>query len=190
MSDSSMFALIARLSRDLASAGVPHALTGSVASGIHGEPITSLDVDIVARMTPEVAVRMAKHWGQELCALEESFRNAAHEHGMANLLHLPSGLKVDISMLSDTPYHQELLQRRIMFTPPGGSESFWVVTPEDIVLMKLIWHKDTQSQKQWENACGVLRVQGMRLDWKFLRTWASKLGMDQELSRLTQQAGI
>ena len=37
--------------------GVTYAVTGSFASSIHGEPITSVDVDIVARMTPAEATR-------------------------------------------------------------------------------------------------------------------------------------
>ena len=43
MGDSSLFSLIARVLRDLQEAGVPHALTGSVAAGLHGEPVVSMD---------------------------------------------------------------------------------------------------------------------------------------------------
>ena len=43
----------------LENAGIRYAVTGSVAGSIHGEPIQSLDVDIVLRMTPEQARQVA-----------------------------------------------------------------------------------------------------------------------------------
>ena len=44
----------------LSHAGVEYAVTGSVASSLHGEPVFSQDIDLVVRMTPEQARRVAR----------------------------------------------------------------------------------------------------------------------------------
>ena len=56
--------------------------------------------------------------------------------------------------------------------------------------MKLLWRKDTQSTKQWDNALGVARVKGARMDWKYLFENAKSLGVEDDLIRLRDEAGI
>lgn len=190
MNGSSMFALVSRLSKDLDDEGIVHALTGSIAAGLHGEPITSLDVDIVVTMDADAASRLAQRWERDLCADAYSFRQAAESHGIASGLHFPSGLKVDISALPDTPYYREVMKRRIRFSVSDPQESFWVVTPEDIILMKLWWRRDSHSAKQWSNALAVARIKGHQLDWAYLKQWAQSLGVADDLEQLAQEAGI
>ena len=64
------------------------------------------------------------------------------------------------------------------------------MTAEDVILMKLLWRKDTQSQKQWDNALGVAKVKGARMDWKYLFGQAGQLGVKEDLVRLRDEAGI
>lgn len=174
----------------LQSERVVYAVTGSIASSIHGEPLTSLDVGIVVRMTPEQAAGLAKRLGARFYADVDMLRKAAVENSMANLLDQENGLKFDISVLDDTLYHRQVLQRRVEMPLPGFNRTFWVVTPEDIILMKLIWRRKTQSQKQWDNALGVVRVKGNTLDWAYLRDWAGQLDVERDLDALAREAGI
>lgn len=190
MSNGSLFELVTRLSTDLDEEGISHALTGSVAAGLYGEPITSLDIDVVVVMDVDGAIRLAKRWEPDLCADEESFRRAAESHGIASMLHFPSGLKIDISVLPDTPYYREVIARRFRFTAADPGKSFWVVTPEDIILMKLWWRRDSRSEKQWANALSVARIRGHALDWQYLRRWARELDVAQDLADLQTAAGI
>lgn len=187
---SSMFELVSRLSKDLDEEGIVHALTGSLAAGVHGEPITSLDIDIVVTMDAASAIHLAKKWERDLCADEESFRLAAESHSMASMLHFPSGLKIDISVLPDTPYYREVMNRRVRFSVPDPQHAFWVVTPEDIILMKLWWRRDSRSEKQWSNALSVARNKGHQLDWDYLRKWAKTLNVSEDLNQLASAAGI
>ncbi len=190
MNGASMLELVAKLSRDLDAEGIAHALTGSVAAGLHGEPIISMDIDIVVNMTVEGASRLAKKWERDLCADEESFRQAALSHGIASMLHFPSGLKVDISVLPDTPFYREVMRRRVRFDVTHAQEGFWVVTPEDIILMKLWWRRDSRSEKQWSNALAVARIRGHALDWSYLRNWAQSLGVAGDLDQMMREAGV
>ncbi len=190
MAADALLQLLERVSGVLDDLGIPYAVTGSIASGIHGEPVTSLDVDIVTQMAPDQAVRLAARVGGDMYADADALRQAAESFGMANLISASLGYKIDLSLLSPIPYHAEVMRRRVRITHPVEQVSFWIVSPEDIILMKLVRRKETRSSRQWENALSVARVQGHRLDWAYLRKWAGELGVAGDLDALMHEAGI
>jgi len=73
----------------------------------------------------------------------------------------------------------------------GGRKERCVVSPEDIVLLKLRWFRETggTSEHQWDDVRGVLAVQGEALDHGYLTNWAEKLGLGELLSRAIAEAG-
>lgn len=174
----------------LEAAGVEYAITGSVASSIHGEPYSSQDVDLVVRMTPEQARQIAEQFPQRFYRSEDALVQAARTCGMANLIDTETGLKVDLSVLAPSDFHDRVFERRVMDSLGGADREFAVVSAEDTILMKLAWRKDTRSAKQWDNALGVARCKGARMDWKYLFKQAAKLGIVEDLERLRDEAGI
>jgi hypothetical protein len=170
--------------------GIVYALTGSIVSGTYGEPFSSQDVDICLRMTAEQAARLASSLPQRFYRSEESMRQAAMTCSMANLIDTQTGLKVDLSVLPNEVFYRSVLARRSKVSYGVGGPSFWMVSPEDIVLMKLIWRKGTKSEKQWENALSVIKTMGQRLDWSYLSEWAEQLGIANDLGELRRQSGI
>ena len=180
-----------RLTADaLEAEGVTYALTGSVASSIHGEPYTSEDADFVTRMTPAQAQGIARHFQDGYYADAAMLGNAAIHYGSANIYELKRGVKIDITVLPNTEFNQEIFRRRMLFHPPQWDHGFYVVSPEDLILMKLAWRRDTRSSKQWENALGVARMHGARLDWKHLRHWAQQIDVKDDLEQLFKEANI
>lgn len=172
------------------SAGVQYAVTGSIASGIHGEPRSSIDVDIVVRMTVDQAKQVAGNLPDRFYRNAERFEEVARQGGIANVIDADSGLKVDVSVLPDGPFYDSVLARRVSIKFGADGPSFFTVTAEDVILMKLVWRRETKSQKQWENALSVARIQGARMDWKYLFDQAQSLGLDDDLTRLREEAGI
>lgn len=171
-------------------AEIPYAITGSIASGIHGEPVTSQDVDFVVRMTESQARRIDEELPRRFYRSTERLLKVAREGGIANLIDCDTGLKVDLSVLSPGPFHDAVLSRRILTSFGADVASFYTVTPEDVILMKLVWRKESRSTKQWDNALGVARVKGATLDWKYLFEQASTLDIHNDLTMLRDEAGI
>ncbi len=64
-----------------------------------------------------------------------------------------------------------------------------MTSPEDIILSKLEWSKDSQSEQQFGDALGVAVVQWDRLDVDYLRKWAKELQVRESLEQLLEQAG-
>ncbi|GAB4301927.1 MAG: hypothetical protein Fur0025_42420 [Oscillatoriaceae cyanobacterium] len=71
-------------------------------------------------------------------------------------------------------------------------KGFYLCSPEDTVLQKLIWFRMTEneSQKQWRDILGVLKLQGARLDFGYMWHWGERLGVLAELERAFTEAGV
>ena len=171
-------------------AAVPYAITGSVASTLHGEPFQSQDVDIVLRMTVPQARQIAEELPQRFYRSAERLEHVAESGGIANLIDTDSGLKVDLSVLEAGAFYDSIVARRELLKYGPDGPAFYTVTAEDIILMKLLWRKDTRSAKQWENALGVARVQGAGMDWDYLFEQARMLGLEEDLRQLRDEARV
>ncbi len=170
--------------------GVLYAITGSIASSIHGQPYASQDVDICLRMNSDVGTKLAQKVAPRFYASTEAIMEAVRNRGIANLVDTASALKVDLSCLPDSPFFDQVLSRRSKVEFEPGGPAFWLVSAEDVVLMKLLWRRESRSSKQWDNALSVVQVQGARLDWPYLRKWATALGVNDDLQQLQEEAGV
>lgn len=172
--------------------GIQYAITGSVASSIHGEPVTSQDIDIVVCMTPAQARELARALPPSYYRDEHRLIEIAEHSGLSNLVEMNLAYKVDISCPVRSEFVSSVFRRRRLapIGPEPDAPQFYFVSPEDIILMKLEWRKDTGSRKQWENALGVVRVHGARLDWKYLFEQARALGIDSDLKALRDEGGV
>ncbi len=67
---------------------------------------------------------------------------------------------------------------------------FCVVSPEDIVLLKLGWYARSAcvSDRQWDDILGVLRVQAESLDFQYLEAWSKKLDVAELLQRAISES--
>ena len=63
----------------------------------------------------------------------------------------------------------------------------WVVSPEDVILSKLAWAKESMSERQMQDVLGVLQMRRGRLDEEYLRKWASVLGVEGLLEKLLDE---
>ncbi len=190
MADNPFIDLIDVAVRNLDDVGITYAVTGSVASGIHGEPITSWDVDIVVLMSESQASQLADVLPQRFYRSKEALEQAARTFGMTNLIDTETGLKVDLACMRPTPYRASVFARRVKASLGPDEPEFDAVSPEDIILMKLDWRRESQSQKQWDNALSVACVKGASLDWKYLFEQARELDLEDDLIKLRDEAGI
>ncbi|GAC1497281.1 MAG: hypothetical protein NVS2B14_11250 [Chamaesiphon sp.] len=81
------------------------------------------------------------------------------------------------------------MTRRIQQELPDGA-AIWIASPEDVVLQKLVWGQGSQSEKQWRDVMGVLKVQGNRLDFEYLWRWSTELNIFETLDRAFREAGF
>ena len=98
------------LSAAFASLKIPYLIGGSLASSARGIPRSTLDVDILARITPLHAGQLEDALGADWYADPEQIRNSIAAGRAFNLIHRPSLQKFDIFPASDD-FHDSELQR-------------------------------------------------------------------------------
>ena len=85
-----------------------------------------------------------------------------------------------------------LSRRRPVVLEDVPQEPIEVVTPEDIILLKLEWYRlgDEVSDRQWNDVLKVMKIQADRLDQGYLDQWAQQLGVADLLARVRQESGL
>ncbi len=170
--------------------GALYAVTGSVASSVHGEPFVSQDVDLILVALPQTAAAIAKGLPACFYAPEDMLSTAAKELTLANVIDNRTGLKVDLSFVRNDGFFRDVFDRRVETRIGSDGPTVCLVSAEDVILMKLLWRKDTRSSKQWDNALGVVRVKGASLDWAYLTKQATALDLEEDLIRLRDEAEV
>jgi hypothetical protein len=170
--------------------GIPYALGGSWASSLHGQRRYTHDADLTVEPFPGREAQFAASFGEDYYVSLEAIQDAVRRRASFNIIHLTSGFKVDLFVRKDRPFDEQVLRRR---RPHRTSEPegpiIQLVTPEDIILLKLEWFRlgGEMSERQWNDILGVLRVQASNLDNAYLDHWAQQLGVNDLLARVRQE---
>ena len=102
---------------------------------------------------------------------------------MFNLIHNQYIIKVDFVVRKDTPYRRREFSRKKKISVDG--ENLYIVAPEDLILSKLVWAKDSKSEIQLRDVQNLLQsVKG--LDRRYLARWGKQLGVDSLYREVTQ----
>ena len=174
--------LIEKLNRQ----NIPYMLSGSVSSSLHGEPRATRDVDIVIVATQEQILNFAGTLGESYYVSLDAVRGAIAHSSTFNVIDNQSSWKADFIRSKDRPFsHQEFERRR---SAKVMGLDVWVTSPEDIILSKLEWAKDSHSEQQFRDALGVAVVQWNLLDIDYLHKWAKELLIEASLEQLFKQA--
>lgn len=183
--------VIAEVAAAFLELGVPCALGGSIASSVHGVMRYTTDADLAVEPFVGREEALAARFGPDYYLSVDAMRDANRRRSMFNIIHTVSGFKVDVTIVKDRPYERSVLNRRSPRAgAPAGSPAVDLVTPEDIVLLKLEWYRlgGEVFDRQWGDVLGVLRVQAGRLDEAYLDHWAAELGVADLLAEARAEA--
>ena len=167
--------------------GVPYHLGGSYASAIHGIPRQTHDVDLVVDLGPGLEQRIAKSLEGEFYVDELAIVRAVRERSSFNLVHLASGVKVDLFVKGRSAFDESEFARSVLVNLGDEvSRDVFVKSAEDTVLRKLLWYRlgGESSGRQWEDVQGIVGMQAERLDVAYLVRWADQLEIRDLLDRL------
>lgn len=174
------------VARALFRAGVPYAIGGSTASTFHGEPRSTMDVDVIVHCTALTTDSLAAHLALDFLVDSGLLREAARRWKMANVIHAQSMTKVDLYFREASGFDAVQVARAVAVSlSPDSPQLVRLVSAEDIVLQKLRWFREggEVSDRQWRDVLGVLETQAGRLDETHLDVWAERLGISDLLAR-------
>jgi hypothetical protein len=163
------------ISERLHAADVPFMLTGSFALGYYGKPRMTRDLDFVVALMERHVDALVSAFSTDFYIDEDAARSAF------NLMHLDSAIKVDLIVRKDLEYRHAEFERRKSVEFAGIST--WITSREDLILSKLVWARETDSEMQLRD---VLALIDESVDWLYLNDWAAKLGVAAKLDELSK----
>jgi len=143
----------------------------------YGEYRSTIDVDIVADMSlVHVPALIATFPEPDHYLSEAAMREAIRARTQFNLIHVPTGLKVDFMIPEPSPFNLSRFSRmRSVALSPECHVP--VASAEDIILMKLRYFTEGGSDKHLRDIAGMLRIMREQLDRAYIEQWADKLGV-------------
>jgi len=165
---------------------IAYVIGGSLASSIYGKVRFTQDADITVEPFDDQADKLFEMIKPYFYISQKAMYHALRHRSSFNIIHLESAFKIDIFVRSDTAFEKLLMARRnILKLSDSLQEMFAVVSPEDIILLKLQWYRDggCSSQRQLDDILGILTVQGDGLDFEYLNKWACSLEINELLKK-------
>jgi hypothetical protein len=172
--------VLRRLVQALDAEGISYMVAGSFASGFHGVPRSTLDVDVVVDLDRAALDRFLAHLDEATYYVDvDVARTALRERSMFNIIDLPTGWKIDIVIRKARPFSREEMSRRRLADIAGVS--VYVASPEDTIVAKLEWSTQAGgSEKQRRDARDILAMHRDALDRAYIEHWVAELGLADE----------
>ena len=183
--------LLVKIAKILKRLDIPYLITGGIAVLIWGRPRFTADIDIVVELRENDIKKLRK----ALIALsksgyidEEMMQRAIVHQEEFNFIDNITGVKVDFWILKkDDPFDVSRLKRRVTKDILGRKVYF--TTAEDLILIKALWCKESLSSRHLEDIESILKISVRKLNMRYLKQWAKKLGVWSILSKLMCGSG-
>ena len=162
--------LLCKIAKILEKLDIPYLVTGGFAVAVLAKPRYTTDIDIVIELIPKKVPELAR----ELLSIdkgvyisEEAMRDALEDKEEFNFIHPQTGLKVDFWIKR---YPFEKFEKAIIKIIDGQNVNF--ISPEDLILSKLIWHKESKSSRHLEDIKSILEISKVNLN--YIKKWAEE----------------
>lgn len=168
--------ILKNVCQKLDEAHLPYMITGSIASNFYAVPRMTRDIDIVIEIRRKDIGEIEKLFKKEFFVDREMIEEAIEKEGMFNIIHKEYVMKVDLIIRKKSVY-RELEFKRKRLVDLGGKKIF-IVSPEDLILSKLFWAKDSFSELQLGDVKNLMRTLN-DLDFAYLEQWVHALGLEE-----------
>jgi hypothetical protein len=158
----------------LEAAGIPYMLTGSFAANYYAVPRMTRDIDLVVELSAADADRLCALFEDDFYLDRGAVRAAIAGRGAFNLIHQAYVVKVDCIVRKDSDYRRTEFVRRRRGSIEGHGLA--LVAPEDLIISKLDWRRETRSEVQLADVRNLLRSVP-DLDKQYLEHWIERLGL-------------
>lgn len=150
---------------------IPYMISGSLAMSAYAIPRMTRDIDIVIDLDIDNLESFLEIFSTNFYFHRPTIEEEIRRREMFNVIDHRSGYKVDFVVKKNSPFRKEEFQRKrrsVIF----GFET-WLVSAEDLILSKLIWIQEIQSEKQIEDIKNLL--ENVTLDFIYIRKWIDEM---------------
>ncbi len=152
-------------------------ITGSIASMFYGEPRFTNDIDVVADIKREHIPKLLELFPEdEFYLSKESILDAIKNQYQFNIIHPSSGLKIDVTIAKNDDFDKSRFERIREISPIEGTLTK-MAAPEDVIIMKMRYYKEGESEKHLRDIASILKISGDEIDKNYIELWAHKLNL-------------
>ena len=105
---------------------------------------------------------------------DEVIKEEIPRKGLFNLIHKAYIIKIDFIVKKESNFKNTEFSRRRKITIQN--KPMWIVTPEDLILAKLDWARDSYSEMQLKDVQNLINTVN-DLDWEYINHWINILGL-------------
>jgi hypothetical protein len=164
--------LLQNVCKQLDNHNIKYMVSGSIALNIYAIPRLTRDIDIV--------IELSENQIEEFTSLfpnsyfdENTIKNEIRRKGMFNIIDHSTGFKIDFIIRKETEYHNLAFQRRQRIKE--FDTELWVVDLNDLIIAKIIWIQQYQSERQ------IFDIENLLLnpekDISYIKNWCNKLNL-------------
>lgn len=168
--------LLKKIANKLEKFNIDYCVTGGYAVSLWGRPRSTFDIDVVVQLEAEKIIPLVKHLRllSKAGYIEEATAKEAVERGGEfNYIHSESGIKVDFWVIKkNDKIGMSELKRKIKKNIDG--QKIYFISPEDLILSKLRWFKETESTRHLEDAKSIIKISKNKIDINYLKAEAGK----------------
>ena len=162
--------------------GIRYMVTGAVASIIYGEPRLTHDIDVVIELKPEQGEKVVDAFSSEefYCPPVEIIKveSARSLRGHFNIIHYKTGLKADLYTVGQDELHYWGMSNRKKIELEG--EPFWLAPLEYVILRKLEYYREGESEKHLQDIVGILEISSDQINFQQLEEKIQKYALQKE----------
>jgi hypothetical protein len=169
----------------LQQAGIEYVICGSMAASFYGVERSTQDADIIINPTKEQLSNFFNQLGDAYYVSREAALDALKQLNMFNIIDVENVWKIDLIIRKQTAFSAEEFRRKRKEKLLG--KDLYILSPEDSILSKLLWAKQSRSELQFHDVMKILEAQANSLDMAYLNKWAKVLDVEGDLNKCLSQ---
>jgi hypothetical protein len=161
-------------------------LTGSLAANFYAVPRMTRDIDVVIEIIEPDVRNFSRTFEKDFYLSEVSINEAIKHESIFNIIHNETIIKIDFVVRKESTYRNIEFKRRRRMELDGIG--IWIVSPEDLIISKLLWAKDSLSELQLRDIKNLF-ASVKDLDKKYIEEWVKTLHLDAIYEKARNSVG-
>lgn len=178
MTEEDPIKVLIKIAKILDELKIDYYVTGGFAVTIWGQPRFTADIDMVVKMTDfhkGIFADKVQALFPDGYIDKSQIESALKSVGQFNFIEPGSGLKIDFYIAKQNDFEKEAFRNS---KNEDLGYKIKLISPENLILSKLIWYKEAGSDRHLEDIRSVLTTR-KNIDKKYLNSWVEKLGLEK-----------
>jgi hypothetical protein len=148
-------------------------ISGSIAMNIYTIPRMTRDIDIVIELSTTQVDKFIALFPDSYYN-KQTIKEEVEHRGMFNIIDHKTGFKIDFILRKQSTYFEQAFNNRQQINELGIN--LWIISLNDLIIAKIIWIQDYQSEKQQTDIKNLLL--NPEKDLKYIRKWCNELNLN------------